>query len=416
MQFGYIAKYKISLLKTGLLMKPLQMNNNTSSSSSGQNCCAPPQNQLKLSPNLEARLQAVNSVAEIISEKPSWVTGVINTPSGLVPVVTAVWSREDHWGQIRSRLGAYRMEYTVKPGLYAIGTPDAVSDIFVSANYKLSYDILRRNLSGINGWILVLDTKGINVWCAAGKGTFGTEELINRVLASKLSGLVTHRRIIVPQLGATGVKASEVKKKTGFTVYFGPVEASNIKGYVDARYHATPEMRKIRFNLAQRLVLVPIELTQGFRYVPITALMILIIFGIQPSGILFYNAWFEGWPFIVLSVVTLLAGGLVTPALLPFIPFRSFALKGLFAGAAVIAPLVLLTPLGGSSMFYRASALTLFPLLSSYLALQFTGATTFTTISGVKKELKIWIPIYIAGLVISVIMLVLYKLQSWGLV
>ncbi len=397
-------------------MKPLQMNNNMSSSSSGQSCCAPPQNQLKLSPNSEARLQAINSVAEITSEKPTWVTGVINTPSGLVPVVTDVWSREDHWGQIRSRLGAYRMEYTVKPGLYAIGAPGTHSDVFISANYKLSFDILRRNLSGINGWILVLDTKGINVWCAAGKGSFGTDELIMRILASKLSDLVTHRRVIVPQLGATGVKASEVKKKTGFTVHFGPVEASDIKGYIDASYHATPEMRNISFNLVQRLVLVPIELNQGFKYVPITALIIFIIFGIQPSGILFHNAWFEGWPFLILSIVTLLAGGLITPALLPYIPFRSFSVKGLIAGAAVIVPLVLLTPLGGNSLFYRVSALTLFPLLSSYLALQFTGATTFTAISGVQKEIKIWIPVYITGLVISVISLVLYKIQSWGLI
>ena len=67
-------------------------------------------------------------------------------------------------------------------------------------------------------------------------------------------------------------------------------------------------------------------------------------------------------------------------------------------------------------MFLDASALILFPLLSSYLALQFTGATTFTTISGVKKELKLWLPIYIAGLAVSVILIILYKIQSWGLI
>ena len=151
----------------------------------------------------------------------------------------------DRWGQVRARSGSFRMEYSIRPGLYAIGSPDASSDIFVTANYKLSFDILRRALAGINGWILVLDTKGINVWCAAGKGTFGTEELIKRVFAAKLSDLVSHRRLIVPQLGATGVRASEVKKKTGFTVYFGPVEASDIKEYLEAGCHATPEMRKI---------------------------------------------------------------------------------------------------------------------------------------------------------------------------
>ncbi len=166
-------------------MKPLQMFEDTSTNKAGQSCCAPPQDQLKLSADMAARQQAVNSMKEIISEKPRWQRGIMNTASGLVPVVTGEWSRADRWGQIRARMGSFRMEYIVKPGLYAIGSPDAESDIFVSANYKLSFDILRRELAGINGWILVLDTKGINVWCAAGKGTFGTDELVKRVLAIK---------------------------------------------------------------------------------------------------------------------------------------------------------------------------------------------------------------------------------------
>ncbi len=382
----------------------------------GQNCCAPPQGKFKLTADMSARQQAANSIKEIISKKPLWQTGFMNTASGLVPVVSGEWSRADRWGRIRARMGSFRMEYLVKPGLYAIGSPDAASDIFVSANYKLSFDILRRKLAGMSGWILVLDTKGINVWCAAGKGTFGTDELVKRVLALKLSGLVSHRRLIIPQLGATGVKASEVKKKTGFAVYFGPVEASDIREYVAAGYHATPEMRRVRFGIAQRLVLTPIELNQTLRSFPLAVLVLFIIFGLQPSGFLFYNAWFEGWPFLALTLVSLFAGAFVMPALLPVIPFRSFAIKGLITGAITVAPLVILTPAGGSSWFLKASALLLFPLISSYLALQFTGATTFTTISGVKKELKIWLPIYITGLVISAILLVMYKIQSWGII
>ena len=63
------------------------------------------------------------------------------------------------------------------------------SDVFVTANYKLSFDNVRKNLSGINAWILILDTKGINVWCAAGKGTFGTKELVNRIGRFRLKKL-----------------------------------------------------------------------------------------------------------------------------------------------------------------------------------------------------------------------------------
>lgn len=378
-----------------------------------QTCCGGQKHAGVLSQNLKAVMNARSSFPH---QQEPWITGVLNTACGLVPVVSTEWTSAERRGRLRSRISAFRDRYAVRPGLYATGTPDSGSDIFVSANYKLSFDMLRRALAGINAWILVLDTKGINVWCAAGKGTFGTAELARRVLGLNIAGLVTHRRLILPQLGATGVNAAEVRKKTGFTVRFGPVNAKDIPAYIGAGYRATPAMRTIRFTLADRLVLTPMEINPALRRFPLAALVILTVFGLQPSGIIFENAWTDGWPFLVLCLAGLLAGTLVTPAFLPAIPFRSFALKGLLAGAAAIAPLVLMTPLGGASPLIDASALVLFPLVSSYLALQFTGSTTFTTFSGVKKELKFWLPVYIAGLAIAIILIIIYKLRSWGLV
>jgi hypothetical protein len=398
-------------------MDPLKMYDDPTVNNANSGCCGQSQKQAAVfAPDKNTLLQAAQSLSSIKTKKPAWVTGIRNTPAGIVPVITSEWSRSDKWGQIRSRLGAYRMTYTIKPGLYAVGDPKETSDVFVSANYKLSFDILRRELKGINGWILVLDTKGINVWCAAGKGTFGTAELVKRITAANLGSLVTHRRIIVPQLGATGVRASEIKNKTGFNVYFGPIEASDIKRYCTDNYRATPEMKRIKFGFTKRLILIPIELNQALKRFPLAGLIILVIFGLQPAGIIFKNAWFEGWPFLFLCLAAIVIGALITPLLLPFIPGRSFALKGWFTGVAAIVPLVALTPAGGESMYLKASALTLFPLISSYLALQFTGAATFTTISGVKKELKLWLPIYIAGLAVSLILLILYKLETWRLI
>ena len=149
----------------------------------------------------------------------------------VVQTISSDWSLEDHLGQFRCRVSSYRNSYIVQPGLYAVGTPDNGSDVFVSANYKLSFDILRRSLKGINAWILVLDTKGINVWCAAGKRTFGTDELIRRISAVHLDKVVSHRRVIVPQLGAPGIAAHLVVKKTGFRVSYGPVDARDIPAY-----------------------------------------------------------------------------------------------------------------------------------------------------------------------------------------
>ena len=137
--------------------------------------------------------------------------------------------------------------------------------MFASVNYKLSFDILRKALNGLSAWILVLDTKGINVWCAAGKGTFGTAELVKRINKVKLTNVVNHMRIIVPQLGAVGINADEVRKQTGFKVYFGPVYAKDIKNYIEAGKRKTPEMRKIEFSTLNRLILTPMEIIPAIK-------------------------------------------------------------------------------------------------------------------------------------------------------
>ena len=115
-----------------------------------------------------------------------FVTGSIATPAGLLPKVSSELEWRDRWGTIKARWGVGRMDYSIDPGLYALGNPDRESSVLVTANYKMSFDELRCALPGRDFWILVLDTKGINVWCAAGKGTFGTKELVMRIEASGL--------------------------------------------------------------------------------------------------------------------------------------------------------------------------------------------------------------------------------------
>ena len=81
---------------------------------------------------------------------------------------------------------------------------------------------------------------------------------------------------------------------------------------------------------------------------------------------------------------------LITPVLLPFIPFRSFAVKGWIMGMLTILAVLRVSGesrIAGQRLLVAASYL-FFPALSSYIALQFTGATTYTGMSGVNKELK----------------------------
>jgi len=357
-------------------------------------------------------------ILKLVRKKiPPFVTGSLETTAGRAPVIATDWSGADFQGMIKSRISAFRMNYSVLPGLYAVGTPDGNSDVFVSANYKLSFDILRRSLKGMHAWVLVLDTNSINVWCAAGKGTMGTEELIKRITAARLDAVVVHKRIILPQLSAVGICASAVQKQTGFRVSFGPVEARDIPDYVRAGYKKTEKMRIIQFPMLDRMVLTPMELNPAMKKFPWFAGGTLIWAGLQPSGILFTDAWTKGLPIIMLLLISVFSGAFVTPVLLPFIPFRSFAIKGWITGMLLLMLSVQAFGILEHADVFLLSAVYLFlPMLSSYLALQFTGATTYTGMSGVKKELKIAVPIYISASTIAGLMMIGIKLREWGLV
>lgn len=338
-------------------------------------------------------------------------------PSNTIKTVSSVWTRRDAIGQIRCRLfDSFRMNYRVDPGIYAVGKPHKQSPVFASANYKLSFDILRRSLNGIDAWILVLDTKGINVWCAAGKGTFGTQELVSRIRSVSLETFVDHRRIIVPQLGAAGVHAHSVKEQTGFTVFYGPVHAIDIKTYMANGHKATREMRNVKFDMIDRLILVPMEFSQVIKKICLFIVFIFIIFGLNSEGIIFRPALHDGLPLFFMLLCAILTGSIATPVFLPYIPSASFAVKGWLMG---LIPVLFLPAYmhGGitENIFLYVITLIFFPLFSSFLALNFTGCTTFTSVSGVKRELKIAVPIYITGLVISGILLVIYKIQTWNM-
>jgi len=105
--------------------------------------------------------------------------------------------------------------------------------------------------------------EGINVWCAAGKGTLGTDAVVSGVEQSGLRQLVEHRTLVLPQLSATGVAAHDVKRATGFLVRFGPVSARDIPEYLAAGMQATPAMRRVRFGWRERLVVAPMELVNA---------------------------------------------------------------------------------------------------------------------------------------------------------
>jgi len=329
-----------------------------------------------------------------------FVSGSIETAAGRAPVVSADLKWEDRWGTFKVRWGRGRMNYKVDPGLYALGRPDGNAPVLVTANYKMSFDRLRESLPGRDAWILALDTKGINVWCAAGKGTFGAEELARRVKASGLERVVAHRRLILPQLGAPGIAAHKVNKQCGFKPEYGPIKASDLPAFLDNRGKATPEMRRKTFTLGERVVLIPVELVAALK-ISVFILPALFLLGGFGGGLGFWaNAARQGLFAVMAFVAALLAGTVLAPALLPWLPGRAFSVKGL--GIGLVTALAYLASQGVdmSSWASRLEALAwliLIPAVSSFLAMNFTGASTYTSLSGVKKEMRAAVPLQIGA-------------------
>jgi hypothetical protein len=299
----------------------------------------------------------------------------------------------DRLGVLRVRLGIRRDGYQTAPGLYALGHPGPRSDVFVSANYKLSFDVLRKALAGRDAWILVLDTRGVNVWCAAGKGTFGTAELIAKIGETGLADLVETRALVVPQLGAPGVAGHEVERATGFKVVWGPVRAADIKAFLANGKKTDPDMRRVRFNLADRAKLVFVEFVGVLKYILIGAVLLGAL-AFVVNGFSFSRA-FIPWMLNVLAVIVALAAGTVfTPLALPWLPGRSFAFKGLVMGVLAGLGYALLV---GRGPLEAAAWTALSAAGGSFFAMFFTGASTYTNLSGTVKEMRRYIPVQIGA-------------------
>ncbi len=309
-----------------------------------------------------------------------------------IPSVDTRLTLVDRLGRWRVRWSIGRGSYRVEPGLYRIGRPQPKSPVLVTANYKLTFDALRSELDGVDAWILVLETHGVNVWCAAGKGTFGTDELVNRVATTRLAEVVSHRKLVVPQLGATGVAAHEVKRLCGFRVAYGPIRAADLKTFLGERMRASEEMRQVTFTLSERLELVGVEVVGALKWgLPVLLLALLLTGG----------DWALSHRGAILPIlVGLLAGTVLVPILLPWIPGRAFSLKGALVGAIAVGATIALTPadhsvLGSVQLFLLGTA------AASFFAMQFTGATTFTSPSGVEWEMRRALPFQLGAIAVA---------------
>ncbi len=138
-------------------------------------------------------------------------------------------------------------------GLRAIGRPGRDAPVLVTGNYSLTVRRLERALAGRDVWLLVADSRGINVWCAAGGGHFTHHDVIAAVRAAGLDGRVDHRELVLPQLSATGVERERVETATGFRARWGPARLEDLPAFLERGNRVVAAERRMRFPLRERL-------------------------------------------------------------------------------------------------------------------------------------------------------------------
>jgi hypothetical protein len=282
------------------------------------------------------------------------------------------------------RLGFARDTSTITPGLYFVGKPDASSPVIVTANYRLTFDALRKELAGLSLWIAVVDTRGINVWCAAGKGTLNAELVARSVGEFGVKRHAPRATIVLPQLSASGVNARALSESIGMPVRFGPVRAKDIPAFLANAMEATDEMRLVRFGPVDRIVLAPVEAIHSLwlaaAFLAVAGFLAAPIDGGFASRYLLRSAYLVGSLFVAIVAF---------PLALPFLPGKYFSVKG----AVLHLAWTTLFRLGSLEWVDScdAGAISAF-LLSlaacSYIAMNFTGSTTFTSQRGVEREVN----------------------------
>lgn len=189
----------------------------------------------------------------------------------------------------------------VRSGLYRIGNPTHDSPLFLTSNFYMTFKQVVKALQGRHCWLMVEDTEGWNVWCAADASIFSAEKAAALMRAYDGDNLFNHKTIVVPRLG--GRIAQRLSELTGWRVIKGPIEARDLPAFIEGGLVTTRPMRSLRryYGLPQRLrvgtltALFAILCALPFLFTLKEFLPFLLTFGLVTSFVLaIFHYWIPG--------------------------------------------------------------------------------------------------------------------------
>lgn len=305
----------------------------------------------------------------------------------------------DYFRSLYCWIFSFKKTYSVKPGLYFTGEEyDINAPVLVTCNYHLTVFLLWRIIKKLKTRILIIDTKGINVWCSSGKGQFCANEIL-KVISAYEPGILTKGKkieLILPKLSLSGVSLSELKKNF-IKPIIGPVYMKSIPKYLKNEPYEDCADDKYKFNLKDRLfTLVPSSL-QFMKYIFNICLAIFVFNHFRPIGIYWQ-------PFILGLLICLLY-----IIIFPILPSKKFAVKGIFLASIILFPSFALDRLAVINLalldkiFY-----SLFILGTSvWFGLYYTGSSGVSSYSLVKKEITMFLPVAFLAILSSLVILII---------
>lgn len=288
---------------------------------------------------------------------------------------------------------SYRRTYATKPGLYFTGDNyDPQSPILVTANYHLTVFSILRNLKSFNVRLLVIDSDGINVWCAAGKGRFSNREIYKQLFryGEYISPTGGKINLILPKLAFSGVSMSDLKK-AGISVIVGPVYARDIRDYLENPPYTDRIKDRIEFKLPERFFTCIPGLLQCMYQV------FLVFIGLWILELIF-SIKSTYWIFPLVAIIAFLY-----PILFPWIPGSRFAVKGLVLSIFLILVGFVLSYTGVLRINPDYSAISFCLATGLFFGLAYTGNSPVSNYSRVRKEIAGFLPLTLLLYVISLV-------------
>jgi len=279
----------------------------------------------------------------------------------------------------------------IEPGIYKSGNSDKDAPIIVTANYLYTYIKVMRNLEDLDAWVLVVDSNGINVWCAARGDDFGNSQLIDAVKATGIHQYTSSRVLILPQLGAGGVSKPELPENTKefpFRIKYGPVWSKDLKEYLNNQPKKKPErMKRAKFTLSHRIRAGITHTTFLLRKIFLIPLFILFLtLGFLDYVNIINKFWMMGDLF-----VWILFPNLLLTFFYPIANFtRKFIIKSILFGALNTIILSFTTWILRSSLLFTGLNLVFLFWIGFFTTMSFSGYTMRTNPREIQNEYKLF--------------------------